>query len=378
MANYTPTEYAYFISKVDMRLISSLKPKDFVDFGVMDSKKYCLKLFRLLDDVHLNVEERTMVIVLLTKVPSKKRLLAAMDKFKNEQWYTNVRSFVQNKIVPKVSDETNDTLAPPHVPSSTPFLASRIWLQTTEREYISVKEFLGHLWAAQIYLNGELMSEQRTWETNFWNDTVKDSKEPGFHDNYWKTKSTDEYRLIQATGEIFFFDNPVTMKREGEEGIPYSREGVEAWFLTKLNSEEAKAFFKKKPGPHRKKFVPPENPFLTEAEKERLRKKKEEEKKESSSESSESESDEESKADSKESEKPLPQEVTEEMLRQADLLVPKGFKKWKSKARAKYYKEGLTAARKRATEESIADEEARKARAETEEETRRDQDAGMV
>lgn len=237
MASYTNAEYVAIISAFDVDLISSLDPKEFVDFGVMDSKKYAEKMFRIMDRQGLTNEQRTMVIVLATAVKNKKRILTAMKKFQGRPWYTAVKNFIANNCVQYTYEEDDETFSIVHVPSSVPFLASRIWLQMTPNP--DVASFLKNLWAAQMNVSDNLLNRQRGWEENFWDTVVTKGgqkfENAKFNEDYWKTKSADKYLLLNADGSLF------GSKEQTETKVPYELADIEAWLKTRVVPEDTEA-----------------------------------------------------------------------------------------------------------------------------------------
>ena len=115
----------------------------------------------------------------------------------------------------------------PSTPNSIPTVAALAWKTITVVEKRTVENFLQNLWAAQI-----LLAEQKTWETVFWNNTVRRSNgtryEPGFHDSYYTTKSSDNYPLIRANGTEWM-----------KAGNTYSRAEVTKWLADPLPTASA-------------------------------------------------------------------------------------------------------------------------------------------
>lgn len=236
MGSYSPEEYVAFVAQFDMDVISRLDPADFIDFGVMDSKKYATKLFRIMDDQRLSTEEKTMVIVLATAVKNKKRILNAMKKFQGKSWYNGVRNFYANNCVQYTNEEDDDTFSVVHVPSSVAWLTARIYLQMTSEP--TVEEFLRNLWAAQLNLSPALMLKQREWEEDFWDNVVKKGgknfEKNKFNKDYWETKAADKYLLLDANGSVWGTPD----ERSGK--VAYTEERLKEWFKTKVDHREAR------------------------------------------------------------------------------------------------------------------------------------------
>lgn len=233
MSSYKPDEYAGIISKFDMSLITNLDPKDYVDFGVMDSKKYAAKLFKLMEDERLTKDQKTMVIVLATAVKSRTRILNSMKKFKGKPWYNPVFKFFKESCVQYTTEEDDDNFSVVHIPSSVPFLTARVWLQMTPDPTVDL--FLQNLWAAQINIDDNLLNTQRIWEEDFWNVTVvqknKNKDKSTFNRDFWDTKAADQYLLLDKDGNLFGSEDEIALK------VKYSRKSIEAWIKTRVNHD---------------------------------------------------------------------------------------------------------------------------------------------
>ena len=216
------------LSKFDMDVVRFLDPNDWLDFGQMNTKLYAQKLMRIMEDKQLNTEETTMVVVLAVAIKSRKRILRAMETFKNRQWYTNVKRFYAQSVCQYTGEETVSTFSVVHIPSSLPYLTARIWLQMVPKADATLDNFTSNLWAAQIRLDSDLLARQKTWERQFWNDVVKKGgpgfEKGGFNESYWETKASDNYSLL---------------KEDGSEYKPnlhsYSKQDVEDWLKTRID-----------------------------------------------------------------------------------------------------------------------------------------------
>jgi hypothetical protein len=235
-AMYDSGEYLGIIEKFDLKTIAELDPQNFVDFGVMDSKMYATKMFRIMDDRNLDAIEKTMVIVLATAVKNKKRIVRAMQKFKGEKWYSAVSNFFKNNCCQYTWEEEDETFSVVHIPTCVPFLASRIWLQMTPKKDCTVMNFLQHTWAKQIFLSDDLLAQQYKWEENFWGKVVtKGSKnfegrngQGSFSPDYWKTGADDRYILIKGDGNLY------GRAAQVQAIEPYTEKDLKDWFDTRI------------------------------------------------------------------------------------------------------------------------------------------------
>jgi hypothetical protein len=97
----------------------------------------------------------------------------------------------------------------------------------------TVDTFLQNLWAAQMNLDADLMMVQKAWETGFWTDTVKKSSNSGFEKHgfnveYWETKASDRYVLLNVNGA------PHGTDTQKSATTYYTRATVTAWIATKV------------------------------------------------------------------------------------------------------------------------------------------------
>jgi hypothetical protein len=168
---------------------------DMVDFGMMNSTSYRRKFFELTKD--LDGQERLMVVYLATGVKSKRRILEAIGRFKDEKWYQGVRKFFMNCVQYTSEVKGTGKMAVVHIPSCLPNIAAICFIKMGRA--VSVKSFLENLWAAQLNLSAELKEEQKIWEKDFWNNQVKkgsSSYKQGFQEEFWLNKSSDKYSLL--------------------------------------------------------------------------------------------------------------------------------------------------------------------------------------
>ena len=204
-----------------------LDPNDFEGFGLKNSKVYYAKLFRLMLAAKLTKVARYMVMVLATAVKNKKRIAESISCFSTKVWYDQVSRFYQARVVQYTSEETVNTIAVIHIPSCMPSLTAQIWCLITPPLYRNLSSFLENLWAAQLDLNPAMMEEQ-DWEKVFWTKLVRKGGSKylaGFHEEFWTTKATDTYELINMEGKILAM-----------QGETYSREEVEGY----INSYEVR------------------------------------------------------------------------------------------------------------------------------------------
>ena len=219
------TDLAAIMSKFEISEIEALSEDDFEYFGLMNSSIYRSKFLKIADDSGLTKEEMTMVIVLFSAIKNKKRVMVNLSKFASSGWYKKVNLFVKNKIVQYTYEATEKTFAAVHVPSSFPFIAARVWLRITTTP--TVDSFCENLWAAQIHLDSNLMNRCKTFETNFWTQTVRKGgarfEDNGFNEDYFNTKATDKYPLLADDGTIYTCAS----------ATGYTETEIAAWIATK-------------------------------------------------------------------------------------------------------------------------------------------------
>lgn len=198
----TKEELADFIGDLKLDIINQLKPEDFAGFGLKNSKEY-FKLFRQAT-ADLSKEARTMVVCLAVAVRSKKRILMAIDKFKNEVWYAATKEWFLKKSVQYTEEEVDGLFAVVHIPSCQPFLAASCFVHILPPAERTVMRLLQNTWAAQLKLEDRLLFQVLTWEVEFWSVTIRKGggkfKGPNFSYEFWATKAKDNYELLAKDG----------------------------------------------------------------------------------------------------------------------------------------------------------------------------------
>jgi hypothetical protein len=178
---------------------------DFDGFGMMTSKEYKKRL----DDLTTGMlsTEKMMIMVLCVAVKNKNRIMNSLDKFKAKAWYNPVKAFFDKKTVQYTSEVTGPNIMPVvNIPTCNPPLAVIAWLLIHDKW--SVRAFMSNLWSGQLGLSVELQKEHRKWEEYFWEVSVRKSRsaayERGFHDDYYETKETDRYPLMDLETKLWF------------------------------------------------------------------------------------------------------------------------------------------------------------------------------
>jgi len=209
---------------------------DFEGFGLMSSKEYKKRL----DDLTTGMlaMDKMMVMVLCVAVKNKNRIMNSLKRFESKTWYKNVREFFDRKTVQYTSEVTSPSIMPVvNIPTCNPPLAVIAWLLINDRW--SVRAFMCNLWSGQLALSTALQREHRRWEEYFWEVTVRKSKsaafERGFHEDYYVTKESDKYPLMDMESQLWF------MKEKCKTtGAGYEKSDIQT-YLVKMASMINKA-----------------------------------------------------------------------------------------------------------------------------------------
>jgi len=199
-------------------LPSDLNPEDFKDFGKMNSHIYRAKFYavcqELVDKGSIRWNSVNSIIYLATLIKNRQRILNGLtqlyDKYNNTTWLPDCVYFYTNATCQYVSEAERTGLFPVvNLPSCQPNLAAHFYKLHLKGDKVPrsdvdlLKKFTENLWFCQLRITPEMKAKHKIWETNFWNATVKKSKntdssryERGFNDTYYQTKSEDDYKFI--------------------------------------------------------------------------------------------------------------------------------------------------------------------------------------
>jgi hypothetical protein len=229
------------MSRVEWMKMDDVDPNDYENFGVRNSRIYRDKFYRLLRASKMEKNESKWLIFMTCLLPSKKRLLDATRKRETAPRHPKANKSINERMRQHTSQEAADPSnhSIVHCPNAFPFYAAHAWALVKPDAQRTVEAFLENTWAAQIWLDPDMLALQKTYEMHFWNDLVKKGSgkyEQGFKDEYWKTKSTDAYPLILENGD----------KLETTSNTGYTKKDLQAYLGTYSRAEKAeKERFKK-------------------------------------------------------------------------------------------------------------------------------------
>lgn len=188
------------LSKLDSSFLGEFTDEDFDSFGLKTSHTYRAALFEAKEKADLSYGEFMVVVMLATAIKSKKRVLAAMTRFKDRPWYDKVKRFYEERTVQYTSELVENRVAVVHIPSCVPNLAAMCWISMRVDSEIDPDAFVNNLWFSQLRVVNALKMKQKNWEASFWGNVVKKGsaafEKQGFNESYWNTKAADSYPLI--------------------------------------------------------------------------------------------------------------------------------------------------------------------------------------
>ena len=220
MTTFNIEDIGSILAQIGTSLPSDLNPSAFVDFGKMTSTIYRQKFFDLIkmcmDKNKVTLTSVGTIIYFATLIKNKKRILdgltAMSATYGTTTWFKEAVWFYQNMCVQYVSEaEKTGKFPVVNIPGCMPNLAAHYFkIQLKEdgkarTDAAMFKAFSENLWFCQLRITTDLLNNHKLWETNFWNNTVKKSKNPdaqryinerGFQEAYYTTKSEDDYRFI--------------------------------------------------------------------------------------------------------------------------------------------------------------------------------------
>jgi len=217
-------DFQAILSLIGTGLPSDLDPSDFKDFGKMTSHIYRAKFYEvaktMVEAGQIQWSSLSVIIYFATLIKNKKRILSALanlnSKYGTTTWHPDAVLFYNTATVQYVSEAERTGLFPVvNLPSCQPNLAAHFYKIHLLKDKVArsdadlFKKFSENLWFCQLRITPELTQIHKMWETNFWNVTVKKSKntvsdryERGFNDSYYQTKAEDDYKFIVAGKEV--------------------------------------------------------------------------------------------------------------------------------------------------------------------------------
>jgi len=223
MSVLDPDNFKDILVKIGVKLPSDLNVQDFKDFGKMTSGIYRSRFYAtiksLVDAGEIQFSSVGVIIYFATLIKNKKRILDGLanisGKYSTAVWFQDSVKFYQTSTVQYVSEAEKTGLFPVvNIPSCQPNIAAHYYKQHLKSDGVArtdvdlFKKFMENLWFCQLRITADLLAKHKTWEVEFWNVTVKKSKNPdsaryekGFNDTYYTTKAEDDYPFIVAGAE---------------------------------------------------------------------------------------------------------------------------------------------------------------------------------
>jgi len=182
---------------------------------------------------------------------NRDRLLKAWDSFpgaiqSNQDW-SRVRRFVSESMVTWPNEEKGKRFALIHLPATNPTIMAVTWRGITQKDDLTVDEFLKNRWAAQLWLDGDLRAVQKEHMRTFWNSMKTTSHETNRHEferrkqektlfdeGIYATQEKDHYPL----GEVNGSGAVMPVMYPGDNGLdvygPFGKTELEAWIKVEL------------------------------------------------------------------------------------------------------------------------------------------------
>jgi len=217
-------DFQAILTLIGKDLPSDLNPADFRDFGKMTSHIYRAKFYEickdLVDSGQIQYASVSVIIYFATLIKNKRRILNALadlnSKYGTTTWHPDAVLFYNTATVQYVSEaERTGHFPAVNLPSYQPNLAAHFYKLHLQKDKVArtdadlFKKFSENLWFCQLRITPELLAKHKLWETNFWNVTVKKSKntvsdryERGFNETYYQTKADDDYQFIVGGKEV--------------------------------------------------------------------------------------------------------------------------------------------------------------------------------
>jgi hypothetical protein len=212
-------DFEFMAKEFGMGLATGVNAEDFDSLGMRSSSYYRALFLQIYNEAKVDKKTFNMILLVATAVKNRTRILEGLkqmqDQYGGDQWYQETIKFYTNYTVQYVSEaeKKNFKVFPVvNILNAFPNKAlvyfiminkSKLTAMTDEQKYEMVRN---NLWFPQLSVTDTLKNEQKNWEENFWNNTVKKSKnsdstryEKGFNQSYWETKASDSYPFLDKT-----------------------------------------------------------------------------------------------------------------------------------------------------------------------------------
>lgn len=222
--DFDPNNFTDILTKIGMELPSDLVVTDFKDFGKMTSHIYRAKFFTIISNLMktqaFDAKSVAPIVYFATLIKNKKRIIDGLNrlasKYKDAKWFKDTVLFYNGYSVQYVTDMDRSTemvFPVVNIPTMMPNVAAHFFKQHLKRDGVvrndakMLEDFMHNLWFCQLRIESSLMEEHKNWEREFWNNTVKKTKNTdtegfkanrGFQEDFYMTKAADDYQFIDA------------------------------------------------------------------------------------------------------------------------------------------------------------------------------------
>lgn len=208
--------------------------------GLKTSHMYRMKLLQLFATHLKKSGDQFMLFMIVEQIKNKGRIMAWFNNPANraahgtKSWWTPVKDFVSAHTLQYVQEvervPANSAKFPlVNLPGCYPSMASlafkvrlhRSGKMRTMTPEVMLETFMDNRWAAQMNIQEGLLDDAKMKDQAFWSKIVKKSKNPyadayekGWNEDYFTTKSKDNYHFYNLVGGKIVEDTGV-MDRAG-------------------------------------------------------------------------------------------------------------------------------------------------------------------
>lgn len=184
------------------------------NFGKMTSHIYRKKLMDKMDQANMSKEARLMVFFFFSVIKNQPRVIQTLKDMpeadKNQTWYTEVYSFINNQICQYVTQaRTSGKFPAVNIPTCNPGLDILFFTLMVKDSEKNIDILKNRTTFSQLRLNSEMQTTAKSGYDYYWNTIVQGTKnqdnkgpnaeEPKSREEYYNTGAKDSYLLLDDT-----------------------------------------------------------------------------------------------------------------------------------------------------------------------------------
>jgi hypothetical protein len=203
-------------------------------FGKKDSHMLRAKLFKIIREEKLDKDGVLFMFLLFAAIKNHGRVLEHMENLpenvKGLAHFKTTKDFISKRLVQYVYQETYTKFAVVHLPTTMPGLDIYLTAKMFKKSDDNLNVLIGKQTFSQLNLDTDLQNKNKAAQMNFWNNIVKESKNPnpdqkgkkiGFVEDFYKTAASDKYLLL---------DDKLAEVQPSDISLGYTQADLKKWY----------------------------------------------------------------------------------------------------------------------------------------------------